>query len=356
VTRLVLLGGGHAHALVLLQLRASLPQDLEVKLVTPQPVHTYSGMVPGVLAGHYRVADAQIDLARLAASAGVELVLGSVTTFDADAKCIWLEDGGSIAYDIASLNTGSLPSTQVPGSAEHALGIKPFETFMQQWEARALSARRIAVVGAGAGGVEIAMAIRYRLPSARVILFSDRPMFSGSLAARLARALQRGGVELRAGVAVTALESGPVVVTQQGREPCDLVLWTAGAAAQPWLRQSGLQTDAAGFVLVDPALRSYSHPDVFAAGDCATLRDARHPKSGVYAVRHAPVLAANLVNLLQGRQMQDYVPQPRQLALISCGEKYALACRGGWSAEGAWVWRWKDWLDRRWIARFSRGG
>ncbi len=348
----MLLGGGHAHALVLLQLRRFLPQDLEVKLVTPHPVHTYSGMVPGVVAGHYQVADAQIDLARLAARAGVELVPGSVSSFDADAKCIWLEDGSSIAYDIASLNTGSLPATQVPGSAEHALGIKPFETFMRQWQARGLAARRIAVVGAGAAGTEMAMAIRYRLPSAKLILFSDRPMFSGALAARLARALERCGVELRSDAAVTALEPGPVVVTQRGREPCDLVLWAAGAAAQPWLKQSGLQTDAAGFVLVDPALRSYSHPDVFAAGDSATLRDVRHPKSGVYAVRHAPVLAANLINLLAGRQMQDYAPQSRQLALISCGGKYAIANRGGWSAEGAWVWRWKDWLDRRWIARF----
>ena len=349
----MLLGGGHAHALVLLQLRRFFPQDLEVKLVTPQPVHTYSGMVPGVVAGHYRIDEAQIDLARLAASAGVELVLGSVSAFDADAKCIWLEDGSSIAYDIASLNTGSLPAAQVPGSIEHALGIKPFETFLQQWEARGRSARRIAMVGAGAAGIEMAMAIRFRMPSTKLFLFSERPMFSGTLAARLARSLERSGVELRSDAAVTALEPGPVVVTQRGRESCDLVLWTAGAAAQSWLRRSGLQTDEAGFVLVDPALRSYSHPDVFAAGDSATLREARHPKSGVYAVRHAPVLAANLVNLLQGRQMQDYAPQSKQLALISCGEKYAIASRGGWSAEGAWVWRWKDWLDRRWIARFS---
>ena len=352
MTRLVLLGGGHAHALVLSQLRDFLPKDLAVKLVTPYPVHTYSGMVPGVVAGHYKVRQAQIDLSRLADKAGVELILGSVRSLDADAKFVLLDDGSSIAYDIASLNTGSLPSMQVPGSAEHALGVKPFEAFMQQWEAHGIAARRIAVAGAGAAGIEMAMAIRYRLPAATVVLYSDRPMFSGALAARLARALERCGVELRSDTAVAALEPGPLVVTQRGRESFDLVLWTAGAAPQPWLRQSGLHIDEAGFVLVDSALRSFSHPDVFAAGDCATLRDARHPKSGVYAVRHAPVLAANLAKLLQGKPMQDYDPQSRQLSLISCGGKYAIASRGGWSAEGAWVWRWKDWLDRRWIARF----
>jgi len=309
-------------------------------------------MVPGVVAGHYKAPEAQIDLARLAERAGVGLVLQPVNSLDADAKCAWLADGSSISYDIVSLNAGSLPSTQVPGSAQHALGAKPFETFLQRWETQGLAARRIAVAGAGAAGVELAMALRHRLPSATLVLFSERPMFHGTLAARLARALGRSGVELRAGTAVTALEPGPVVVTQRGRESFDFVLWTAGAAPQPWLSQSGLKTDEAGFVLVDPALRSISHPDVFAAGDCATLHGAPHPKSGVYAVRHAAILSANLRNFLHGKPMQDYVPQARQLALISCGGKYAIASHGGWSAEGAWAWRWKDWLDRRWIAKF----
>ena len=351
--RLVMLGGGHAHALVLSRLKDFLPKGVEVKLVTPYPVHTYSGMVPGVVAGHYRVPEAQIDLARLCKNAGVALVLDQVAGMDAGGKRVALENSGNLEYDILSLNLGSVPNfSDVPGAREHALGVKPFEAFMQHWEAQGLSARRIAVAGAGAAGIEMAMAIRHRLPSANVFLYSDRPMFSGALAARLSRALERSGVELRSNTAVAALEPGPVVVAQRGRESFDLVLWTAGAAPQPWLRQSGLQTDAAGFVLVDPALRSVSHPDVFAAGDCATLRDAPHPKSGVYAVRHAPVLAANLANLLQGKPMQDYAPQSRQLALISCGGKYAIASRGSWSAEGAWAWRWKDWLDRRWIARF----
>ena len=348
----MLLGGGHAHALVLLQLRDFFPGNLEVRLVTPYPVHTYSGMVPGVVADHYRIPEAQIDLARLSERAAVELVLDTVSALDADEKRVQLESGASIEYDLASLNLGSLPLATVPGASRYALGVKPFEAFMQAWESRGLAARRIAVAGGGAAGVEMAMAIRHRLPAAAVVLYSDRTMFAGALAERIGRALTRCGVELRSGMPVAAVEAGPVVVARGEREAFDLVLWTAGAAAVPWLRQSGLQTDEAGFVLVDQALRSVSHPEVFAAGDCATLRDARHPKSGVYAVRHAPVLLENLRNTVVGKTLASYRPQARQLALLSCGGKYAIASRGGWSAEGAWAWRWKDWLDRRWIAQF----
>jgi len=325
--RLLLLGGGHAHAVVLRDFRGA-----DVTLVTPYPHHTYSGMLPGFVAGHYRLDEIRIDLAALAARAGAKLVLGRVAALDAARRVARLEDGTEIAYDVASLNLGS--GSNAPG---YALAAKPFETFLERWLEVKDRVKSVAVVGAGAAGVEVAMAVAHGT-GARVTLFSDRTMFRPGLARRIARALGRSGVEFRAGVAFT----------DGARGDFDLVIWTAGAAAPPWLRASGLATDAQGFVLVDDKLRSVSHPEVFAAGDCATLRDAPHPKSGVYAVRHGEVLAQNL----RGGELRSYAPQRRALALISCGSRYAIADWNGWSAEGAWAWRWKDHIDRRWIAGF----
>jgi len=322
VKRLLLVGGGHAHAWVL---REGVPGD--VTLVTPYPHHTYSGMLPGFVAGHYKLEDIRIDVAALAARAGVRLVLGRVAAFDAANRRVRLEDGAELGYDIASLDVGS--DSAAPA---HALAAKPFEPFMEQWLEAKDRVGKVAVVGGGAAGVETAMAAAHRT-NARVALYSDRPMFRPGLARRIARQLARNGVELR-----KAAYAG---------EAFDLVIWTAGAAALPWLRTSGLAVDERGFVLVDDTLHSVSHPEVFAAGDCATLRDAAHPKSGVYAVRHAPVLAANL-----GGAQRRYVPQRRALALISCGERYAIADWNGLSVEGAWVWRWKDRIDRRWVEGF----
>jgi len=335
--RLLLLGGGHAHAVVLRELRSA-----DATLVTPFPQHTYSGMVPGFIAGHYRLDELRIDLARLAARAGVKLVIGRVAALDAASRLARLEDGTQLQYDVASLNLGSLPAT-VSGSAQHALAAKPFENFMERWLEAKDRLRKVGVVGAGAAGVEIAMAVAYRA-AAEVTLYSDRP----AVGRRVARALERNGVTLRSNTPVSAVEPGPAVLAGNTRASFDLVIWTAGAAPLPWLRESGLATDAQGFVLVDDKLRSVSHPEVFAAGDCATLRDAPHPKSGVYAVRHGVVLAQNL----RGGELRSYVPQRRALALISCGSRSAIAEWNGWSAEGAWAWRWKDRIDRRWVAGF----
>lgn len=321
--RLLLLGGGHAHAAALLELRGA-----DVTLVTPFPHHTYSGMVPGFIAGHYRLDEIRIDLAALAARAGVKLVLGRVVALDTARRVASLEDHTELHYDIASLNLGS-----ESGAPAYAMPAKPFEPFLESWLEMKDRVKSVAVVGAGAAGVELSMAIAHRT-AARVVLHSDRP----GVPPRIARALRRNSVELRAGV----------TFADELRTGFDLVVWTAGAQALPWLRDSGLATDERGFVLVDDKLRSVSTPEVFAAGDCATLRDAPHAKSGVYAVRHGEVLAHNL----RGGALRSYVPQRRALALISCGSRYAIAEWNGLSAQGAWAWRWKDRIDRRWIARF----
>ena len=337
MTRLLLLGGGHAHALVLLRFRNFISKHLQVSLVTPSPVHVYSGMVPGVIAGHYQAQEAQIDLARLARDAGVELILDRVLRFDPDAKQVELSAGNRLDYDFASLNLGSMPATPA-----QAIAVKPFEEFMARWRdllENGPKAPRIAVVGAGAGGVELAMAMKVALAGrGDVALFSDRLAFRPGVARRIRGALERLSIPLR-------LEAMPDA-------GFDATFWVTGAEPLPVLRASSLRMDRPGFVLVDPSLRSVSHPDVFAAGDCASLEGTELPKSGVYAVKQGAVLARNLKRVVRGMTMLDYTPQASSLSLISCGAKYAIASRGGWSAEGRWAWWWKDWIDRRWIARF----
>jgi selenide,water dikinase len=344
VTRLVLLGGGHAHALVLLALRAFISKNLEVVLVSPDPAHTYSGMVPGVVAGHYAPAQAQIDLASLARQAGAELVLGCVQRLDPGARQVVLADGASLDYDIVSLNLGSAPA----GAGSRAIPVKPFGRFFASWRElldKGPAAPRIAVVGAGAGGVELAMAMKFALDrrgaGGEVVLFSERSVFPPALAARIRGALGRLAVEFREDTRVTAAAAG-----------FDATFWTTEAAALPLVGEAGIATDARGFALVDASLRSVSHPDVFAAGDTASLEGRALPKSGVYAIRQGAVLAENLQRVVRGLPMLDYVPQARSLMLLSCGSRYAIASRGGWSAEGRWAWWWKDWLDRRWMAKF----
>jgi pyridine nucleotide-disulfide oxidoreductase family protein len=344
VRRILLVGAGHAHLNVLRSFAKEALYGARVTLVTPLARQVYSGMLPGVIAGHYRLDNAQADIEALCSRAYVEFAAGQVDALDLQARRASLEGGEKLDYDVISLNPGSLVERSLPG-AERTLPVKPLDEFLAALDQKRLG--RLAVVGAGAAGAELAMALGHR--GAAITLYSDRPTLSGVAGEQIAQALRRARVDFRPGMAVTAVEQGPVIVAGPSRQDFDLVILATGSAAPAWLASAGHAVDGLGFAMVHDTLQSTSHPEVFVAGDCATLRDAPHPRSGVYAVRHGENLAANLRNLVGGRPLEPYVPQARALMLLSCGSRYAIAQRGGWTAEGYWVWRWKDWIDRRWL-------
>jgi pyridine nucleotide-disulfide oxidoreductase family protein len=367
--RLLLLGGGHAHVHVLQALAREPLAGTEVVLVTPFLRQMYSGMVPGLVAGHYTADQCAIPLAPLARAAGVRLVEGAAAGLDAAARRVPLAGGEAIHYDLLSLDTGAvMDRDRLPGAREHALFVRPIEHFVARLEGLLEDAARrafdIAVIGGGAAGVELALALRHRLampgradpPPARITLVTGGPVPLAGYTAGVIRRMQR--VLAAHGIAVvrdtcSAVEAGALVLGSGARLACWAAVIATGAEAPAWLTGSGLALDERGFVRTGATLQSLSHAEVFAAGDVATRADAPHVKSGVHAVRAGPPLALNLRRFVAGEALQPHQPQQRTLNLISCGQKRAIAAWGGWSAQGRWVWWWKDRIDRSFVARYS---
>jgi selenide,water dikinase len=363
--RLLLAGGGHAHVEVLRRLGLAKRPGLDVVLVSPLPLTPYSGMLPGVVAGHYTAEEACIDLAPLAQFAGARFVRARVTAVDADASHVDLDDGSRIPYDVLSIDTGSVPPVgAIAGADGCGTSVKPVERFLAAWQTvldeRPRRTHCIAVVGAGAGGVELALAMRARLRKMQrdtdVVLCGESPdLMPGhapSTRRHVSAALASRGIRRQLGQRVTHVDEGRLRFADGTSIAAQWIVWATGAAAPPWLHTSGLARDPAGFLLVDATLRSVSHPAVYAAGDVATVRDHRHPKSGVYAVRQGPPLFANLMRALDGASPQPWTPQPRTLALLLTGDGAAIASWGPFAATGAWAWRWKDRIDRGFMARY----
>ena len=370
---LVLVGGGHSHVAVLRRFGMKPVPGLRITLVG-RDVHTpYSGMLPGFVAGHYGYDDCHIDLRPLAQFAGARLFHGEVEGLDLDARRIHVTDRPPLPFDLLSINTGSRPRMDVPGAAEHATPVKPIDSFLDRWEAmvaRVLASRgpyRIVLVGGGAGGVELALAAQYRLrhllagqgddpERLRFTLLTQGPEIlpthNAGVRRRFERVLRERGVDVHTDHRAVEVTGEAVIAADRAPVPADDVLWVTTAGAPEWPGEAGLAVDGDGFIQVDRHLQSRSHEGIFAAGDVAALPDPR-PKSGVFAVRQGPVLAANLRRAATARPLKAYRPQRRFLGLISTGDKYAVASRGGWSLEGAWLWRAKDWIDRRFMARFN---
>jgi selenide, water dikinase len=371
---LVLVGGGHSHVAVLRRFGMRPLPGLRLTLIT-RDIHTpYSGMLPGYIAGHYGFDECHIDLGPLARFAGARLYHGEVEGLDPETRVLQVRGRPPVYFDLLSINTGSRPGTvDVPGAAEFALPVKPIDAFLRGWErlierVTTSSGRfRIAVVGGGAGGVELALATQYRLQK----LLAERgddperleyllltqgpevlPTHSAGVRRRFVRVLGERNVRLLTDHRVTEVREGAVVAEGNAEVAADAVLWVTSASAPTWPAQSGLAVNDSGFIRVDANLQSLSHPGIFAAGDVAALPDPR-PKSGVFAVRQGPVLTDNLRRAATGRDLRPYRPQRNFLGLISTGDRYAVASRGEWSMEGAWLWRMKDWIDRRFMIRFN---
>jgi pyridine nucleotide-disulfide oxidoreductase family protein len=360
---LVLVGGGHAHIQVLREFAKAPLAAARVTLVSPHPALVYSGMVPGLVAGHYAQGDCLIPLEPLARAAHAGFVAAPAMALDPAARRVVLGDGQAMAYDVLSLDTGGeMDRDAIPGAREHALFVRPMTQFAQRiGDLFAQADQRmpsIVTIGGGAGGVEIAMALQHRLAGrARVSLVTGGPAplagYPAPVQARVRRALRQRGVTVFED-SCTRIEAGHVLLREhRGRLACDAAVVAIGVVEPAWLRDSGLALDDAGFVATGPTLQSLSHPQVFAAGDVASRPDAPRPRSGVYAVRAGPPLALNLRRFVGGGRLQPYMPQKRSLNLLSCGSRYAIASWGAWSAEGRWAWWWKDRIDRGFVRRFT---
>ena len=363
---LVLAGAGHAHLHVLKALAAAPWPETTVTLISPYARQIYSGMLPGWMAGHYRLDQCAAVLEPLLKAAKVRFIQDSVSGLDARRRIIQTSHSGDLAYDALSLDTGALVDAScLAATGAKLLPIRPIESFVVNWvqqlelfEQR--GAARLAVVGGGAAGVELALAARYRLCKAlgaenvHVCLIAGSGLLPGhgpGIAARVAKALARQQIELVRGYAA-GCASG-LQLDDGTRLAVDCVIAATGVKPADWLAESGLTRAPDGFIAVQDGQQSVSHPEVFAAGDVASRIDAPHAKSGVYAVRAGPVLAVNLPRALRGLAPQSYLPQKRSLYLLATGPKEAIVSWGGFSARGRWAWKWKDWIDRRFMRQYD---
>ena len=366
--RLVLAGGGHAHLHVLKTLARNRWPGVEVVLVTPYARQVYSGMLPGWIAGHYALDACVAALRPLAEAAGVSLVEDTVTGLDPQRRIVRCASTGDLAYDVVSLDIGAqVDDASLLATTSTLLPIRPIERFISEWprflERCIVGHRaRIAVVGGGAAGIELALAMRHRLSNVlpddavQMLLVAGRGLLEGhgqAVVRKVRRALDRHAVAVRETYAA-GCDGGVVFPDEQGFA-ADLVVAATGVRPPAWLAGTGLALAKDGFLAAGAGQQSVSHPQVFAGGDIATRLDRPHAKSGVYAVRAGPVLAKNLHRALTGQPPTAYAPQRRSLYLLSTGPQSAIASWNGWTAEGQWVWRWKDWIDRRFMEQYADG-
>lgn len=374
----VLVGGGHSHVGVLRRFGVAPLPGVRLTLICTDVQTPYSGMLPGYVAGHYRYHEVHIDLARLANFAGARIYRSEAVGIDRVARQVVCRDRPPVPYDLLSINIGSTPRVALAsGDPARVLPVKPIRNFNARWlelldRVRAMRDDGrpidIAVVGGGAGGVELLLAMQWRLGNELQALGRDPavlrfcllssgdailPTHAPAVRRKFMAILAARGVAVHLAAEVVAVGEGWLQTGDGQRRAADEIVWVTQAGGAAWLAESGLDLDADGFIRVNDHLQTIADPRIFAAGDTAGMVNFPLEKAGVFAVRQGRPLAENLRRAVLGQPLLRYRPQRRWLALIGTGGRHAVASRGGFCVAGGWVWRWKDWIDRRFMRRFS---
>ena len=375
VKDLVLIGGGHSHTIVMKMFGMKPLPGVRLTLITEASDTAYSGMLPGHIAGFYSYEECHIDLLRLTQFAQAQLYIDRVIGLDLENKKILCANRPAVAFDLLSIDIGSTPAiTSIPGAAEYAIAAKPVSQLLAHWEALVESVSQtpqepicLGIVGGGVGGIELALTMQSRLhqillanklplSNLQIHLFHSgselMPSYNSWVRRRFQKILTLRGIVLHLQETVCAVQPHKVKCESGLKVECDRIFLVTQASASSWLRAS-VSTDSKGFIQVNDALQSVSHPDVFAAGDVAAMVNYPRPKAGVFAVRQGQPLFKNLRRTLLGQQLLPYKPQRQYLSLIGTGDKSAIASWGPLGGSSQLLWRWKDRIDRSFMERFS---
>ena len=371
---IVLVGGGHSHAIVLKLFGIYPLLGVKLILITPDKYTPYSGMLPGHIAGFYNYTECHIDLENLCKLARAKLYIERVIGLDLKNNKVLCANQSIVDFDILSIDIGSTPEKlSVSGAAEYTVAAKPVAQLLEHWnklrENLVINPQKklsIGIVGGGAGGVELALSMQAGLENLgidnlQVHLWQRShelmPNYNLSVRVIMEKVLINKGVKLHLGetvVQVSPKNQNLEIKCESGIEvECDRVFWVTQASAADWVKDSGIATDERGFILVNNNLQSVTHSHIFAAGDIATIIDLLLPKAGVFAVRQGKPLYENLKRTILGKSLKLYQPQKAYLSLITTGDRKALATRGNFTLPPhQLLWYWKNYIDSCFMAQF----
>lgn len=359
---LVLLGGGHAQIAVLKSFAMRPVPGLRLTLVTDVLLTPYSGMLPAFVEGVSRHEDMHIDLVRLAQAAGARLIHAQCTGILPDKKQLLFADRPALGYDVLSINSGAAPSLSgVVGADAHSIPVKPISHFIDRLKAADTPSGAVALIGGGAASVELALALRSYYaqigahPHMHLISRSHRlmPHFPKRAHQISLSALTKAGINTHLGVSADKIDDKHAYLSDGSVLKCDVKFLVTPARAPDWLQTTSLPLDDDGYIAVGETLQTASYPEIFAAGDVASIKGHNREKAGVFAVRSGPPLAYNLRAFITNKALKHHVPQRKYLALISLADGTAIAVRAGLVLRGRFFWRLKKWIDKAFIDKFT---
>jgi NADH dehydrogenase FAD-containing subunit len=364
--KLVFVGGGHAHLTALTKVNEFVAKGHDVTLISPVTHHYYSGMGPGMLSQMYAPNEVRFHISKMVNDRGGKFIQAKVVGIDAEKQVLQLDDNSEFAYDVVSFNTGSsVPADHLNG-IQNVFPVKPIVNLLKAQRAILnaikISVPRVAVIGGGPAGVELA----------------------GNLEGLIARNGGKGHISLVAGSRVLKnfpekvigiversfknrnidvinsrfkeSSNGSLILENGNKIDVDFVFSAVGVKPSSLFASSNLPTGQDGALLVNNILQSLAYPNIFGGGDCIALKDKTLDKVGVYAVRQNPILVHNLMVALQSGEMEKFIPQDTYLLIFNLGDGTGIFVRKTFVWNGRIAFFLKNYIDTKFMKKFQVSG
>ncbi len=351
----VIVGGGFGGLYTALALAAR-RQHPPILLIEPNDRFLFLPLLYELLSGELRSWEIAPRYDTLLAGKGVAWLQDRVDRIDTDADQVHTAAGRRLAYRQLVVATGAQTNSfGIPGVAEHTLGFRTLadvdhlQSLIRELRQHARPLQRLAVVGAGASGVELACKLADLLQGSAIVELIEQgagllPQAKAFNREQAERALQRRDVRLRTHTRVEAVQQG--CLSLQGPGGAELlnvegVIWTAGLQFKAPAFHEGAASDRIGRLLCEPTLQLRDQPRVFAVGDIAHVEApglgetaTPLPATAQVAFQQADCLAGNLLHSLAGEPLDTF--QYNDLGeMMSLGEGEASLTGGGFTLAGA---------------------
>lgn len=357
--KLVLAGGGHGHINILKQLIKNPVKDCEITLITDYKRQYYSGMLPGFIEGIYTEDEISFNVEDLCKKAGVRYIKEKIIEIDGNRKVVKTEDlNGSkenreYEFDFISMNLGSYAINKYK-IGENATYVKPISSIVEfmkkidkSKEKSPDKKKKLVIIGGGASGIELSFAFRERYKDMDIEVISKRDIlyrFNEKTRNKAKKEMERKNIHLHLNESLTEVLENEII-TSRGKYFYDYLVISNGVSGTK-VKYSGYDVTDENFLIVDSNLCANKYS--IAMGDMICIREyPSTPKAGVFAIRQAPILYGNLMNMLKGIDARtSYTPQDKYLQVLNCGNKSAIMNYSDYSFKGRISWIIKDHIDR----------
>lgn len=331
--------------------------------------HYYSGMGPGMLGQTYTPEQIRFHTRQTVENKGGRFVKETATHIDPTSQHVITTSGSQYHYDLLSCNAGSLvPTYMIEGDCQRIFPVKPIEGLIKaQQQLIALSSRplvKVAVIGGGAAGIEIAGNAWWLLSKYCQGKYEIRIICQGRILHRfpekvrtaVIKSLEQRDIKFIEHHNVTRISNHHIEFHPGKRHQADLIFMATGVRPSPIFRASGLPTGPEGGLKVNAYLQCTDYPNIFGGGDCVYFKDQPLNKVGVYAVRQNPVLYQNLMASMTGKPLATFSPGGAYLLIFNLGNKSGLFYKKGVMLMGPIAFWIKDYIDRRFMRKFQHHG